>query len=222
MTMPLLSEIEFGSYLIYSPQGTSDVSKRSKNVCITVKEDKFLFIKGKPVRAIPFLIENFARKIADSDLKSFISEETTLVPAPRSSPVKTGGLFPAKVICENMARVFKCKTEELIVREMPVPKAAFAKPSERPNASRHFSSLKVVVNPQTEFYKFNSLLVVDDVVTTGSMLLACVSRLKERFPQSNIKAFSLIRTMSKVEITEIVKICRGKITRYGERTSRVP
>ena len=40
------------------------------------------------------------------------------------------------------------------------------------------------------------ILVVDDVVTRGSTLLACASLLAARFPEAEIRAFAVVRSVS--------------------------
>ena len=66
------------------------------------------------------------------------------------------------------------------------------------------------------------MLVVDDVVTSGSMLLASVSKLKESYPNADIRAFALIHTMSGLEIEHMKDPCVGSITLRGERSGRNP
>ena len=59
------------------------------------------------------------------------------------------------------------------------------------------------------------LLVVDDVVTSGSMLIAAASLLQETFPEAEIKAFALLRTMSFGEVDAILAPCAGLISYEG-------
>jgi len=108
--------------------------------------------------------------------------------------------------------------QTLLERTIQVPKAAFAKAEDRPTVAQHFASLKV----SKELVHSTEILVVDDIVTSGSMLLASVSRLQEAYPDLRIKAFALIRTMSGEEITEIINICAGSIRSRGERAVRNP
>jgi hypothetical protein len=219
--MPLLSEIEFGSFLVYSPRGVEQISIQSKKVCLAVKEDKFIPVGSptKNVRAIPFLIEWLRSKIAGTSLDGFFDSRPIFVPAPRSSPVKPGSLYPTEIICKNLVQNgFGSDTQILLERAVQVPKAAFSKPSERPTVHTHFASLRV----KNGIELGNSIMVVDDVVTSGSMLLASVSKLKDSFPSADIRAFALIRTMSGQEVAKIVGICTGKISLRGQRTSRTP
>jgi len=56
-----------------------------------------------------------------------------------------------------------------------------------------------------------SILIVDDVITRGTMLLAALSRLHDSFPHATIRAFAMVRTMSGLEVAHPVDMCRGRI-----------
>jgi hypothetical protein len=103
-------------------------------------------------------------------------------------------------------------TRELLERVKAVPKAAFCKPpDERPAALMHLSSLVVA----DELLEAPEILVVDDAVTRGTMLLACVLKLQAAFPKSQIRAFALLRAMSSDEVEELTDPCSGKSGRAG-------
>jgi hypothetical protein len=219
--MPLLSEIRFSSFLIYSPSGKSAKSISAKNVCYAVKQDLTLNAGNppQPVKAIPFLAQHLRRKIEGSPLAEVFQRRPVLVPAPRSSPLKPDSLSPTRLICQNLvAQGLGAEVRELLRRTEAVPKAAFQKPADRPTVSRHYASLEVTEALAAP----DSIVVVDDVITSGGMLLACVSRLRESFPQAEISAFALIRTMSGEEIEQIVTPCVGTIRLNGDRGRRSP
>ncbi|MEI6192869.1 MAG: hypothetical protein WCS42_00905 [Verrucomicrobiota bacterium] len=110
--------------------------------------------------------------------------------------------------------------QSLLERTVVVPKAAFSKADERPTCVTHYSSLAVKKQLGTP----KAILLVDDVVTAGRMLLSSVSKLKDAYPQTDVRAFALIRTMSGVEIQSVISPCVGKIIlcRDGERSYRQP
>ena len=219
--MPLLSEIAFGSYLVYSPSGKSAKSVSAKNVCYAVKQDLTLQV-GKPPqprKAILFLAEHLKLRLADSPLAELFRHRPLLVPAPRSSPLKPDSLSPTRLICRNLVQQgLGSEMAELLRRTQAVPKAAFQKPADRPTISQHYDSLEVT----EALAAADHILVVDDVVTSGGMLLACVSRLQETFPHATVAAFALIRTMSGEEIEQVVMPCTGTIRLLGDRGRRTP
>jgi hypothetical protein len=221
--MSLLSEIEFGSFLVFSPKGTSPISQKSRVVRDAIKNDGYLSVKSSttPVRAMPFLVKLFSERISGTELNGFFGDNPMLVPAPRSSPVTKFGLYPAKIICQNLVECGLGKeVQPLLERAKAVPKAAFQKnPDDRPTIPMHYASMRVV----KELGKPNSIVVVDDVITSGAMLIASASKLKDSFPDSIIRAFALMRTMSGIEVPTTIEICRGVIRlRSEERSLRTP
>ena len=217
--MPLLSEIRFGALAVYSPRDQAPLSLRSRDLCTAVKQDQYLTTGDQNVRVIPRMVTRLREKIAGTELLDFFANEPVLVPAPRSSLVKADSLYPAKVICDELLRQgFGAEVRVLLKRTRAVRKAATAPPGERPSVQDHYDSLAVV----PELAQPNSILVVDDVITSGSMLLASVSRLSEAFPRARVRAFALIRTMSQGEIERIYQLCSGSVSRIGDRCIRAP
>jgi len=222
MATSLLSDIQFGSFLIYSPRGTQEVSKRSKQICTGIKQDKNVTIKSTGVQTsiIAHLIKILREKVAGTPLDGFFTNETILVPAPQSALTKPNTTQPTVRICDELVRNgFGKESRFLLKRALAVPKAAFAKtPSERPTVKTHFDSMEVI----NEIEKPATIIVVDDVVTRGNMLLASVSKLKEVYPQSEVKGFALVRTLGFDEVGDIYDPRIGKISLKGENGSRSP
>lgn len=217
--MPLLSDIEFGALAVYSPRNGEKRSQLSRDICMAVKQDRFLTLGGESVRMIPRLVQRLREKIEGTDLEAFFVDGPLLVPAPRSSPVKPDSLYPTKIICRELRKGgFGSEMRELLHRSYAVRKAATAAPGERPTAKDHYDSLRV----DRELITQHSILVVDDVVTTGSMLLGAVSRLKEAYPRATVRAFGMIRTISDGPIERIYELCTGEITLRAGRCRRCP
>lgn len=217
--MPLLSEVRFGALAVYSPRGQLHRSPLSKRLCLAVKEDRTLVLDGRRVRVIPRMVWRMTQKIGGSPLEEMFADRPVLVPAPRSSPLKSNSLYPAEIICRELLNAgFGSEGATLLERTHAVTKAATAASADRPTPHNHYDSLAV----RRELRRPPSILVVDDVVTSGGMLLACVSRLKEEFPDAEIAGFALIRTMSDREIENIYEPCVGTIRLRGTRSRREP
>jgi len=85
----LLSELRFGSFLVYAPRGTSEVSRRAQQFVRALKEERPI---GAP-RQSPsdYAARRLAEEIAASLLADFFLDEPLLVPVPRSSLSVEGG-----------------------------------------------------------------------------------------------------------------------------------
>ncbi|GAA5484005.1 hypothetical protein Hsar01_03243 [Haloferula sargassicola] len=67
------------------------------------------------------------------------------------------------------------------------------------------------------------ILLVDDVVTKGTTLIACAAILSEAFPHATIRAFAMVRTMGRIpDVEAIVDPCTGVISFDGYDVDRVP
>jgi len=65
----------------------------------------------------------------------------------------------------------------------------------------------------------SEIVLVDDVLTKGTTLLAAASVLQKAFPASTIQAFALIRTMGLVpEVDRILSPCVGLISLQPDGT----
>jgi hypothetical protein len=212
--VPLLSEIEFASFLAYSPYGQSEIDRKSLRVRDGVKHDR----EG----IIALAAQRMRARWSELDMKMFLGPDVLLVPAPRSAPLASPqDLWPSLRICEELiAHGFGAGILPCLERHTPVPKAAFAAPGERPKAQHHFETMRVAGSLLVPDHRL--ILAVDDFVTTGGMLLASVSLLADRFPGSNVAAFGLVRRVDSV--SEIIAPCVGRITRdaVSGTTRRVP
>jgi hypothetical protein len=104
-------------------------------------------------------------------------------------------------------------------RTLPVRKSATAEMRGRPSVALHYESLVVqrpIVVPE-------SVVLVDDVVTKGRTVLAAAARVHEAFPETRIRAFTLLRTMSFIpEINRLLDPCIGEIRWKGGDSRRWP
>lgn len=217
--MPLLSDISYGSLAVYSPRDPARKSILSRELCKAVKQDQFLRLGGQNVRVIPRMVQRLGEKIEGSALEDFFDDDPVLVPAPRSSPVKPDSLYPTRIICEELVdKGFGGEVRMLLHRTHAVRKAATAPPGERPTARDHYESIRV----ERELVTASTIIVVDDVITSGSMLIASVSLLKEAYPRATVRAFGLIRTQSDGEITEIYQLTTGEVSLRAGRCRRQP
>ena len=211
--MPLPSEMRFVSFLNYSPRGQSEVARTSRTIVQAIKNDAVYPTSIGKTWIIPYT----ARKIREARaahpcLAKAFSPGIIAVPAPRSSLLVTGGLWPAQKICESLhAEGLVASVHALLARSRAVTKSATASPSNRPTPARHYESLEAqaVLPPSDQPMSF---VIVDDVITRGATLLACFAKLREAYPDSCITCFALARTMSDGDIQQLVEPIAGTVT----------
>lgn len=206
------SEVPFGSLLVYSPNGTSDESKKSRRVCYGLKQGDTALLS----RALVLLKE----AVQQGQLSGFFGPDVGLVPAPRSAPPVDGGHWPAKHIATRLVEAGLGKAVyPYLTRSVAVPKSAYAAPGERPSVQRHYETIDV----QGELIAPTRLLVIDDVVTRGRTLLACVRRLQEALPACEVQCFALVRTKGlQPEVDRTLEPCTGRIFWTGSDADREP
>ena len=158
-----------------------------------------------------FLAKRLVHHLPGTDLGEFLGVDSWLVPAPRSSRLAEGALWPAKKLADALhgegigERVFPC-----LERHTTVPKSSHAKAGERPKAQLHYET--VAANRDLTDQPPPVLTLVDDVVTLGASLLGFASRLHETFPECEIRAFAGARTMGlQADIEELVEPYVGKL-----------
>jgi hypothetical protein len=198
----MIRRLTFASCYVYSPRGSSAASERSRLLRNLLKSGDARFILKYAVRVRQ-------QAGADSALAGFFGPSHVLVPVPGCAATVEGGVS----VAEHLARAM---IEAGIGRDLwkglyrirPVRKSATAMPLSRPTVGTHFASFAIdsagTVPPQ--------LVLIDDVVTKGRTLLAAAARLKDAAPQSQIRAFALLRTMGLVAgVERLLDPCVGEI-----------
>jgi hypothetical protein len=206
--VPFPSNLAFVSLLQYAPRGTTPVSQASRTVTYKVKTDGFM--------GSTRVIAHAARRVAEHlrsypFLQNCFGSDVILVPIPRSSPRRTGFLWPAERICacllaEGLGReILRC-----LERTRPVQRASVAATGQRPNPPDHYDSTRV----RSPRPRVNSerITLVDDVITRGSSFVGIVPRIHEAYPDATVRCFALIRTMSTGDVDTIFAPITGIIT----------
>jgi hypothetical protein len=214
-SIALLASLPYASFLIYSPRGTSDISRQSQNVCLSVKRDG-LQPSGRP------LIDAVVERLATGHrgvFAAFLGPDVILVPVPRSAPMpsKGGGpvLWVPRRICEALvATGLGSAVVPCVERVTAVPKSASAGRGGRPSIAKHIESMRVLPELHGD-----RITLVDDVVTKGATLFAAASLIAGAFPHADVRAFALIGTRGlQAEVEQIIHPTVGTITRnrWGE------
>ena len=188
-----LTRMEFGSLLSYTPRGSSDEIQKARDVMLTIKSDGF--IDQPPIQMSHWIGSTIQKNVKSLPFASFFDQETSLVPVPRSSLMKPDTLWvPDRIASALVEKRLGKEVVQCLVRETPVPKAAWSDSSERPTPSRHFET--IAVQGSIEDPPPQKLVLVDDIVTRGATLLGSANRLLEAFPKARVRAFAAMRTIS--------------------------
>jgi hypothetical protein len=206
----LLSEVRFGSFLVYSPRGTSETSRRSRRICHAIKTDG---VFGQPpMRIIEYAVGRLKEAVGTRELGDLLAPDVTLVPCPRSAPFPPGQRpalwVPLRICTALRAGGLGATIMPLLERVEAVRKSAFAGPGERPSVQSHVATMRV----DQSIERPARVTIIDDVVTKGATLLAAASLLADAFPAAEVRAFALVRTMGLVpEVDRIVDPVTGRI-----------
>ncbi|MBI4176627.1 MAG: hypothetical protein HY518_05455, partial [Candidatus Aenigmarchaeota archaeon] len=207
----LLSSLNYGAFLAYSPRGTDSKAKDSKNFMYAVKQDKNVHIQERDVSTSEFIAELIKDELNDLPFNDFFGPYVYLVPVPKSSPVKEGTLWVPRNIVNAFSNQGLGKPFICLERIEAVKKSAFSEPKDRPKASEHFRTIQIKSDLQ-RIENVEEIVLVDDLVTRGSTLLGSASRLSQVFPNASIRAFAVIRTISNLgEFRKIKDPCIGII-----------
>lgn len=212
-----LESLEFASLFSYTPRPITDAQKYSKTFTLMLKGDEYSF--NPPILMTEY-VANMIRKEASRAFSEFFDSKPVLVPTPGSSLTQPGTLWvPQRLAAALHRRGLGLAVEECLKRERPVRKSAKSAASDRPTAREHYESMIV----QKKLSDPREILLIDDVITRGATLLGAAERLAEAFPNTRIRAFAAIRTISNSsEFQNILSPCIGMIRLLGSQTSRWP
>lgn len=166
---------------------------------MAIKGDRYL-ASGEPVIRVAAKI---VASRAPEELRALFGPDVLLVPTPRHAPHDPAWHWSARRICEELVGVGLAPAYQPIVRRATrVQKAAFAaSAAERPNVRTHRESFAVDTGLIDDIPP--RILIVDDIVTRGTTLLAMAQVLDAAYPNRSISAFAMCRTQSSGEVEKL-------------------
>jgi hypothetical protein len=142
-----------------------------------------------------WVAQNIRENFDSFVFKDFFQPETILVPTPRSSLMQSGTLWvPFRLANALVKQGLGAKVIPCLERIIAIPKAAYSRPKDRPTAQMNYDSLKVL---QGLISVPTRMLLIDDIVTSGSTVVGAANRLHEAFPDAQISTFAAMRTISR-------------------------
>ncbi len=157
-------------------------------------------------------------------LARLFGKDTVLVPVPGSRPT-VAGIWAAERLAVALHGVGLGRSVwSGLYRRFPVRKSATALNAERPTVRQHYESLALTTLWQaTGFTPPHRIVLIDDVITKGRTLFAAALRLHESFPQADIRAFALVRTLGFLpDVAHSMEPCQGVVRWAGGDTRREP
>ena len=212
----LLSKLHFGSYLTYAPRGTSEEAKKAKQVMRSIKQEATLQSGDPYSKYVAGLLFD---ELHNLPFKDFFGNNTYLVPVPKSSLMQPGTLWVPLKIAEELERKQLGTVMNCLERISAVPKAATALSSQRPKPIDHYKTIRV----KPGIHRPQKIVLIDDIVTSGAILLACATLIKEAFPESTVFGFAMMRTISNEnEFRQVKAPCVGDINLRNGNAFRNP
>ena len=214
-----IGEIEFSSFLSYSPHGITSTEIYTKTLVIALKKDQYMPSLKNYVSIISVL--ELKKHIYSTNFGDYFGADSVLVPVPRSSMKRPSTIWIPKRLAQALIREgLGGRVSTCLKRLTPIQKSSTSKGQDRPKPIEHYNSLEV----QTLIEQPSEIVLIDDVITSGSTLLGAANRLADAFPNSKIRAFAFVRTMTDPsDFRKFIDPCKGIITlcRNG-RTVRRP
>ncbi|MCB1185341.1 hypothetical protein KDM41_18125, partial [bacterium] len=170
--MKSLFELAVGSFLVY-PKGNDEATQRAR---------QFIRLRIKMGRhdAVVNAVSRLASQVAEGPLAGFFPTDAVLVPIPGHTPRVKDGLWVADAICQEMVRsslgsgVWPC-----LERIRTVPRSShFVRAEDRASLRDHEKSLDF----RDLLLPSNEIILIDDVVTRGTTLMAGGHLISERYP----------------------------------------
>jgi predicted amidophosphoribosyltransferase len=208
----MIDSVAFASCYVYSPAGESAICARSRLMRALLKDGDAHFM-------IKYAVRVRQQMLSASVLAGFFLSGDVLVPVPRSAP-KAGGTWAAAALAQALVQEgVGSATWPGLRRISAVNKSATSARGSRPSVARHYDSFRL--EPQK--FRPPGVVIIDDVITKGRTLLAAAARVREAFPDAEVRAFALLRTLGLIsDLHSLLEPCRGQVRWMDGDALRIP
>lgn len=191
----------FSSLFSYTPRpdlnapNALEMENTKKWTTQFLKNDQMVNVRGLTgqIPMSSYVAKSLKNNLLSFPFSSSFSDETVLIPVPRSSQVPKGGLWVPKTLADAIlsegigSHVITC-----LNRTNSIRKSAFSPPGQRPTPLEHYQSFSV----NGVLGDFKNAILIDDVVTRGSTLIGAANILNKAFPNLQLEGFTAVRTIS--------------------------
>jgi hypothetical protein len=178
----LISRLKYGSVAAYPP--------RSHHL-YEIAKDFAVAIKQASPDAIRRAVVPIKREYDNGHFGGLFGSDVTLVPLPRSTPLKKGTVWGVHELCKAIqAAGLAGNVEPALLRKKPIAKSAYCAPGQRPTAKEHYDSLGAI----EDMFFTKRITIIDDVVTRGASAIGAASAVKEVRPLAELGFFALFHT----------------------------
>ncbi len=214
--------LEYGSLLSYTPLDSSEPPPEIQNandVMYAIKNDSF--IEEPPVLTSEWIARTVQENRKSLPFSGFFQPDTILVPVPKSSLAHPGSLWvPERIASALVKKGMGKQVIACLARTTPIRKAAWSGASHRPRPSEQYQTMGV--QGSISELKPEEIVLVDDIVTRGATFLGAANRLVEAFPETRIRVFAAMRTVSNAsEFEALYKPVSGTIMYREDRDDSI-
>ena len=207
------SKLGFCACYVYSPRGSGIASCCSRRL----RER----LKALDATWFPRYAARVHEQVAEQGrFRGLFGPDVVLVPVPRCAPCTRADAWVAARLAVALQQTgLAAAVWTGLRRKYAVRKSATAADGARPSVWEHYDSLTL----EPSLTAATRLVLIDDVVTKGRTLLAAAMRVRECFPNAEVRAFALVRTMGLVaDVEQLLDPCQGEISWCGEDARRDP
>lgn len=207
-----ITNIEFGSLLTYSPRGDTNEEARSRTFMAKLKRDEFL--EKEKILMTEYIAQGIKNNLEKLSFAHFFKVNPILIPTPSSSVTKANTFWvPERLATALVNNGLGEKVSSCLQRTKPLRKSHKSSSANRPKAHEHYETMAV----QKELSEPDEILLIDDFITRGSTFIGAANKLRDAFPNANIRAFAGIKTISRPEdFKKIFDPCIGEINFNGK------